>query len=299
MKAQVLNLAKPLFFLIALVFCSYSAEAIYIRPVKLNWPMLGVPPPCVPVDHTSGIATYSVQIRVSDEILPTDDPIYVVWEAETIYETQTGVVGPFEWSDFSWEMEINGINVYWAWKLIQMDLETSCNEGNAQFIFDLSAELVTFDSPPNGSTSGAIPYPISSYSNLFPISIYDQATIDEEEKSACCLNEGGQPDGGQVMIDVNDETGIFTGNNVEQRLQISPNPFTNNINVELPLAILDADAPLKINVFDINGRLIDQMEQDCCEQSTLQINTAHLPQGTYFWHFQSSEYAEVVKMVKL
>jgi hypothetical protein len=77
---------------------------------------------------------------------------------------------------------------------------------------------------------------------------------------------------------------------------VFPNPFNNEININLVLAV---EGIVKITVTDINGRNVSQQTFDALEGSNdLQIATANLINGVYFVQIESQGEKYTYKLIK-
>lgn len=281
---------------LSMLLISTQAQAIYIRPVKMNWPNFGTMPPCVPVDEVNEQTTYSVQVRIGGELLPTHAPMYVNWSAMTSFDAYSGSIGPLTWSDFSFEQDVNGHPVYLFITMLNLDFSNSCAEGGSEFELFLTGALTTSSGSPIG---GAYAYPIGDYPDLFPETVFEQIYYDLEEKEACCLQSNSPASGGAVTGTLLEETPVLgVGPLVKEALRMTPNPFNDKVRVQVPANFIDPTALLKVEAYNSHGQLVYRAVEGCCEATEFDIDTSVLAPGTYFWRVEAGQEVQVLKSIK-
>ncbi len=130
----------------------------------------------------------------------------------------------------------------------------------------------------------ALDYEAMNYQGLIPLLIagfkQQQATIAQlqQQINNCCAQQGGgmAPDGGQRSITPGQ------GSNLQQeRLLISPNPFSTNTTVSY---YTTRDAHVKLDVTTEDGRPVKTLreEETSAGVHTYEWNTQSLASGTYF-----------------
>ena len=84
-------------------------------------------------------------------------------------------------------------------------------------------------------------------------------------------------------------------------MQNYPNPFNPTTNIRFGLPV---DSFVRLIVYDINGRMVDEIVNDFLRAGTHSvqwqgrgINGFSLSSGIYFYRIEASEYSKTYKMV--
>ena len=79
-------------------------------------------------------------------------------------------------------------------------------------------------------------------------------------------------------------------------MEIFPNPSSENATISFSL---NEESPVVINLFDINGKMIAEIENNMYTEGTHQVsfNSAHMSTGIYLFRLTTNEGASSKKLV--
>ena len=212
------------------------------------------------------------------------------------------------------------ISLYEFTYTMRVDLSAECGGGdpNQNFNIHVSSSLMT-----PTKTMQSTYYPVCLYStlnDLFPCVIFNETAdycysdpppcpgvgVSADTEVSCgeaCVEHLSYRYGGsggnvkeipevvnEVEIKIEDlESAINT------TVKIHPNPFSDYLNLNFE----NADEILRIQLFDIGGRLIKSWEnKDIKHTTTLNMNTLEFEKGIYFLNVQMKDSSESFKLIK-
>ena len=76
-------------------------------------------------------------------------------------------------------------------------------------------------------------------------------------------------------------------NNKENNIIIFPNPAANDLSIYIPTNVIENSANLKFELFDVNGKLVKQVE--CINDNKVVVNRDDLPIGEYVYRLIDNE----------
>lgn len=193
------------------------------------------------------------------------------------------------------------------------------SENGVEFIY--SAELVTPVINTNGTIT-YITYPACDYTgsqDIFSCKIYGSATGDCSDPNPVCNLGALTTSEGSMIFDCSiifdhqnqdpdspDNPDGFTDNDQElyienttsfqtNKINVSPNPFTQNFHIELG----KNDEAQEITLFNASGQQVySQKDPAIFEEQFIDINTSNLPKGVYFLSVKTATDIKTTKVIK-
>ena len=83
--------------------------------------------------------------------------------------------------------------------------------------------------------------------------------------------------------------------NVASPLSATPNPFTNQLDIQIPFANINEN--IELNLYDLQGRRVMALHAPG-DQQTITLKTEQLLPGMYFLRAESGGVIQTVKVVK-
>ena len=210
---------------------------------------------------------------------------------------ETGTWGPIMNNDLI-PADIGSIPGYEAHFTVVIDLEPLCpdvhNSGPTPFSF--SFDLITNNV---GGNSNALLYPVLDYPDVFPLAMFDELSDPDftpeyaGDKELCCVELA---DGRSENASNGNYEPIL--NNTELIVDLFPNPAKNMLNINMNLG---KDSRFRIDLLDINGRVIKSVSKDVHSNGDYKekIDITDLPSGLYFCRINSENITETRKVIKL
>lgn len=290
-----------------------------IVPMKNNWGTheMGTTPEgqmCVELDEDN-VLRLSIYLNTATNEVESELPMHIFY---TLVEPNISVMTPaITKSDFHL---VNGTNFnYYQYKLnINYDFSGTCLRGNDPGVFTIMYQLFA---QTEGCQSGCTPYPMQNQV-LWPTNMFGQQPAScppvYESKRICCHTDDRQ---GLAMLDdettdiaegetlqpglsiempsnsQNEVNRFMTAAGADNKLQVTPNPFKDDITVQF---VGEEPGQLKLECFNAEGKLMKSVlgTTEFAGPQSIPFDLTSIPAGLYYLRVSTTSWTKTVKVVK-
>lgn len=186
-------------------------------------------------------------------------------------------------------VQLYGESIFQATFIKVIPFVENCSSPTEQIPVDYHLALVT----PDTINGGYMTYPVDDYiGTLFPSFIYDgggthSSSIDMGQKTICCQTDPNDNHGGAGAERLANQPV-----NLASQLQLTPNPFGDQLAVELQFPV---DTPIELQIFDSMGKRWHVQREAAQRDFRTTVNTADLPAGIYFFQVNQEPPTRLIK----